>query len=221
MLRTLYFYFDYISPYAYLAWTQIHALASRCNCDVEPIPVVFAGLLNAHGQKGPAEIPAKRTYVAKDVIRIASSLHVPIQPPPTHPFHPILSLRISSLPLPKEQKKTLIDTFFRAVWGGGPGVDKPDVVASLLTKIGQDATTLLQQAESLEIKQKLRDQTDAAIAAGVFGVPTMRVDNEIFWGFDSLPKLEFYIQGNDPITAETLHQWERLEASATRTPHLK
>src|SRR5512140_3653821 len=93
------FCFDYVSPYAYLAWTQIHALAARHGREVTPVPVLFAALLDAAGTKGPAEIPAKRGYVFKDVLRSAHRLRVPLVPPPAHPFNPLLALRVSSLDL--------------------------------------------------------------------------------------------------------------------------
>ena len=95
----LLFYFDFISPYAFLAWTQIRGIAARCEREVEPVPVLFAGLLNAHDQKGPAEIPAKRRYLFKDIARKAHRLGVAsVAPPPAHPFNPLLPLRIASLP---------------------------------------------------------------------------------------------------------------------------
>ena len=93
------FHFDFISPYAYLAWTQIHALAARHGRSVEPVPVLFAALLDHHGTKGPAEIPAKRRYLMFDVVRKARALGVPIGPPPAHPFDPLLALRVASVPM--------------------------------------------------------------------------------------------------------------------------
>src|SRR4051794_28665758 len=96
------FYFGYLSPYAYLAWTQIGSLAVRCRRVVEPIAVLFAALLNASGGVGPAEVPAKRRYVFLDTLRTASVFNVPLLPPPAHPFNPLLALRVSSLPMPDD-----------------------------------------------------------------------------------------------------------------------
>ena len=130
-MAPLTFYFDLGSPYAYLAWTQIHAIAARRHATVEPTPVLFAGLLNAHGQKGPAEIPPKRIYVFKDTLRRARRLGIPLSPPPSHPFNPLLALRASSLELPEDRRRALVDALFRATWGGGespslPGLVEPD-----------------------------------------------------------------------------------------------
>src|SRR5947207_2147613 len=106
---TLQFYFDFISPYAYLGWTQIHLLAGRHGSTVEPVPILFAALLNTYGHKGPAEIPPKRAYIFKNVLRLAHRLGVPLQPPPAHPFNPLLALRVASLPMEAGERRRLID----------------------------------------------------------------------------------------------------------------
>ena len=95
--RTLRFYFDYISSNAYIAWTQLPALAKRYDLAVEPVPVLFAGLLEAYGQLGPAEVPVKAAWMAKNNLRKAVRLGIPLRPPVHHPFNPLLALRISSL----------------------------------------------------------------------------------------------------------------------------
>src|SRR5262245_31496393 len=97
--RTMRFYFDYISPYAYIAWRRLPAIAARHAQTIEPVPVVFGALLSAHGTKGPAEVPAKRRYILKDVYRKARLAGVPFTLPPAHPFNPLLALRASSLVL--------------------------------------------------------------------------------------------------------------------------
>ena len=94
------FYFDFVSPYAYIGWTQIHRVVEARGQRVEAGPVLFAGLLNAHGQKGPAEIPAKRASLFKDGSRKAHAFGLPaLQPPPAHPFNPLLALRLCVLPM--------------------------------------------------------------------------------------------------------------------------
>ncbi len=108
----LYFHFDYISHNAYLAWLAIHELAEGHRRRVVPIPTLFAGLLNAHGQLGPAEIPAKSRWMAKDVLRKAALLGVPLERPASHPFKALLSLRISSLDMSEGTRRRLIDGCF-------------------------------------------------------------------------------------------------------------
>jgi 2-hydroxychromene-2-carboxylate isomerase len=213
---TIRFHFDLLSPYAYLAWTQIHALAARHGRSVEPIPVLFAALLNAHGQKGPAEIPAKRVYVFKDALRTAHRLGVPLAPPPSHPFNPLLALRVASLPMSGEARRALVDGLFAATWGSGPGVTEPEVVASIARAAGLDGEQAVRDANSMEAKDRVRRQTEEAIAAGVFGVPAMLVDGELFWGLDSFPNLERFLEGRDPIDLGALARWAGTPATARR-----
>src|SRR5690349_6890439 len=100
---TIRFYFDYESPNAYLAWTQLPQLAARHGYAVEARPVLYAGLLEAHGQLGPAEIPAKGRWMSRNLARKARLLGVPLNPPAFLPFNPLLALRISLLPLEAAQ----------------------------------------------------------------------------------------------------------------------
>jgi 2-hydroxychromene-2-carboxylate isomerase len=211
------FHFDFLSPYAYLAWTQIHALAERCDVSVEPAPVLFPALLNHHGQKGPAEIPAKRLYVFKDALRRATLLGVPIALPPTHPFNPLLALR-AVLATPVELRRRMIDGLFAATWGGASerGVEHSETVARVAREIGMDGDELLARAASQPIKDALRIATEEAISAGVFGVPTMRVGSELFWGFESFDLLERHLRGEDPLTPELLARLRDVPASASR-----
>jgi 2-hydroxychromene-2-carboxylate isomerase len=212
------FLFDYVSPYAYLAWTQIHAVAARHGREVEPVPVLFAGLLDAWGHKGPAEIPPKRVYVFKDCLRIAKRLGVPLVPPPTHPFNPLVALRISSLPTEPGARKRLVDALFLHTWGGaGDGIEGAARVAAIASGVGLDGASLVASANDPAVKARLKEATDAAIASGVFGVPTMLVDGEPFWGLDALPSLEMRLRGDDPVTDATLAAWSHIAPSAQRS----
>jgi 2-hydroxychromene-2-carboxylate isomerase len=212
------FYFDYVSPYAYLAWTQIHALASRHGREVDAIPALFAGLLNAHETRGPAEIPAKRRYVYRDALRTALRIGVALAPPPAHPFNPLLALRVSSLDLPAAPRRALIDALFAATWAGLGGIAGPAEVARAAQRAGLDGEALIAQAATTDTKDRLRRHTDQAIADGAFGVPTIIADGELFWGYDSLPNLEAVLRGEVAIDAAVTAQWENLPAAATRRP---
>lgn len=210
------FYFDFISPYAYLAWTQIHAIADRHRRRVEPVPVLFAALLDANGQRGPAEIPRKRAYLFKDVARLAHRFGVPVTPPPAHPFNPLLALRVASLPMEEDARRRLIDALYAAAWGGGGGVDSTDAVIAAAGKAGLDGAALVKAATMPEAKDRVRRQTEEALAAGAFGVPSIVIDGELFWGVDSLPHVETFLEGKDPVAALDLSRWVNLPASATR-----
>jgi 2-hydroxychromene-2-carboxylate isomerase len=207
IVATIRFYFDFVSPNAYLAWTQLHALAARYGAVVEPVGVLFAGLLEAHGQLGPAEIPAKITWMSKNNLRKAARLGVALNPPAFHPFNPLLALRVSGLPLEPPERRALIDALFQAVWVRSLHVSEPAVVERLAGEIGLDGAALVAAAATPESKQRIRTQTDGAIARGVFGVPTMEVAGELFWGYDDFPQLELFLAGRDPLEATEWRKW--------------
>ncbi len=210
------FLFDYISPSAYLAWMELHTLAAQFHRRVEPVPVLFAGLLQAHGTRGPAEVPAKRAYVIKDVLRRANAARIPISLPPTHPFNPLLALRATLAPMDDSGRRKLIDGLYAAVWGGGGGVTEPEAVAAIIKAAGLDSEAVLLAASGREVKDKLRKNTEEAIAQGVFGVPTLFVDGEMFWGHDSLPLLARYLAGEQRLDPSLIAKWATLPASAVR-----
>ncbi len=216
MSTALRFYFDYISHNAYIAWTQIHDLAARHRRQVEPVPVLFAALLNQHGQKGPAEIPAKGLWMAKDVLRKAARLGVPLRPPASHPFNPLVALRATLVPTDPTQQRRLIDALFRATWVDGRDVSNPETVAAVATATGLDGAAVVAAAQSEAIKNRLRAETDAAIDAGVFGVPTVIVDDELFWGFDDFGHLELFLDGKDPLDRAVLTEWQSIRPTASR-----
>ena len=216
MSTSIQFLFDYISPYAYLAWTQLPKLARRHGCSVEPIPVLFAGLLNANGQLGPAEVPSKRVYVFKDAMRSAHNLGLPLVPPPTHPFRPLLSLRVSCLETLGEQRWRVIDSLFHATWGSGAGVETGEQVSAVLANLGLDPTDIIAQASTVKIKQRLRDNTAQAIAAGVFGVPTMLIGGELFWGYDSFGHIDRFLSGKEALDTTLVQRWIDIRATAER-----
>lgn len=212
-MRRLLFHFDFISPYAYLGWTQIHALAARHALEVTPVPTLFSALLAEGKTRGPAEIPAKRRYFFKDVFRTAHLLGVPIAMPPTHPFNPLLGLRIASLPMDEARRAAVITAIFNATWAGGAGIESEERVTAALDAAGLPGAELVARAP--EAKAELRRATDDAIAHGVFGVPTMRVEDELFWGVDSFGHLERYLEGKDPLRGLDLRLLE-VPASAIR-----
>ncbi|HEY1957256.1 MAG TPA: 2-hydroxychromene-2-carboxylate isomerase [Polyangiaceae bacterium] len=216
MAAPIAFHFDFISPYAYLAWTQIHALAEKYGPEVAPVPTLLAPLL-AHGAtKGPAEIPAKRMYMFFDVLRSAHVLGVTIAPPSSHPFNPLVALRAASLDMTAAEKRRLVDVLYAAVWVNGHGVETPEKVAAIATRAGLDGEEIVRRASEQSAKDRLRKQTDDAIGAGVFGVPTMIADGEMFWGVDSLPHLERFLRGELFDARAKLREWSAVGATASR-----
>ncbi len=211
------FYFDFISPYAYVGWHVAQSLAKKHGRQLEPVPVLFAALLNHHGTKGPAEVPAKRLYVFKDATRSAAAHALPrLTPPPSHPFSPLLALRIVSMLDDSAERARAISALFAATWAGKGGVEAAAEVERVLSAEGFDGASLVGAAGSDEAKARLRKQTEAAIAQGVFGVPTLVVDGEIFWGVDSLVHAEQRMLGFDAVDGVDLSRWADLPSSASR-----
>lgn len=214
-MAVLGFAFDLISPYAYLGWHRVHAIAARHGRVVEARPMLFAAMLDAHGQRGPAEIAPKRVYTFKHVVRLAHEHGIAIAPPPSHPFNPLLGLRVATAALAGAHAHATIDALFAAVWAGGPGTEDPRALASWLNARDLPGDALVERASTPEVKAELRARTDAAIAAGVFGVPTFDVDGELFWGQDSLPHVDAALSGSDPARA-AVDAWVGVRPSASR-----
>ncbi len=213
---TLRFFFDYLSPYAYVGWHVAERLAKGRGLELVAEPVLLAALLNAHGQKGPAEIPAKRAYVFKDAYRKAQAASLDeLAPPPTHPFNPLLALR-ATLAIAHADRARAVTALYAATWGGGGGVETPEAVSRALDGAGLEGRAIVARAGSPEVKAALREATDAAIARGVFGVPTLAVNEELFFGVDGLAFVPAFLDGKDPVPSDLATRWSGLRASASR-----
>ncbi|MBX3189188.1 MAG: 2-hydroxychromene-2-carboxylate isomerase [Labilithrix sp.] len=210
------FFFDYVSPYAYLASTQLPALASRRGVEVEHVPVLFAAMLDASGARGPGEVPMRRDYMFHDIVRLARLFGVPLEPPATHPFNPLVALRVTHGVEDARERRALVDALFRAVWVESLAIDRPEVVANVARGIGLDGDALVDRASRPDAKARLRAATDEAIAARVFGVPTMIASGELFWGVDSLHLLERFLDGADATDPSVIERWRRVAPSASR-----
>lgn len=207
-MKILTFYFDYISNNAYLAWTQLERLAAVHELKVEAVPVLFAGLLKAHNNIGPAEIPAKREWMSKNILRKAALLDVPLNPPAYHPFNPLLGLRASSLAIDESQRLALINLLFKAVWVDGLHISEPEVIRTIAEKAGLEGHAILKQARSAEASEQLKRQTREALDRGVFGIPSMLIDKELFFGYDDFSFIEKYLDNEDPLDRNELKRWD-------------
>ncbi|AWV08659.1 2-hydroxychromene-2-carboxylate isomerase [Marilutibacter maris] len=170
-------YFDFISPFAYLHWQKIRALHGA-GVAIEPVPIVFAAVLAARGQKGPAEIPGKREFTYRHVLWQAGREGVTLRFPPAHPFNPLPSLRLC---LAAGGGVEAVDAIFESIWRRGEAADSAAAIAPLARALGQDADAI----DRAEVKDALRANTERALAAGVYGVPTLAVGGELFWGNDA------------------------------------
>ncbi len=185
--RSIEWYFDFISPCTYLAHAQLH----RLPIDVELVyrPVLFAGLLKHWGTKGPAEVSTHRTYTYRYCHWLAAELGIPFKMPKAHPFNPLLPLRLS---IALDNQPHAVARIFHFIWREGHIPEEADNWLTLIDSF--DISDLTARLESDDVKTRLHDNTQTAIARGVFGVPTFRVDGELFWGQDALPFLLDYLK---------------------------
>jgi 2-hydroxychromene-2-carboxylate isomerase len=212
--RVVEFYFDPVSPYSWLAAKQC-ARVEAAGVELDCRPVLFAGLLAAHRSTGPAEIPAKRAYTMRDVLRQAAGLGLTAVGPPTHPFNPLRALRMCIALDDRAGRRRFGIALLDAAWARGLDLTEDDVLVALANECGLDGAVLLARAGDAEIKQRLIAATDAAVAAGIFGVPTWRVAGEIFWGEDRIDALLRRLQGHT-IDESLLAAVLARPASATR-----
>jgi 2-hydroxychromene-2-carboxylate isomerase len=194
-MKHITFYLDFISPYAHLAFEALPEALMGVSYRVSHVPVLFAGLLKHHGQLGPAEIASKREWTYRQVLWLAHSRGIALDMPASHPFNPLALLRLalacSAEATPGAPNRYVCETIFRHVWrGGAEAVDaqRQEALTSQL-RPGNDP-------ESDAVKVQLKKNTDAAIAHGVFGVPTFAVDDKLFWGLDALAMLRNYLLGD-------------------------
>lgn len=194
-MKHITFYLDFISPYAYLAFEALPEALMGVSCRVSHVPVLFAGLLKHHGQLGPAEIASKREWTYRQVLWLAHSRGMALDLPASHPFNPLALLRLalacSPEATPGAPNRYVCESIFRHVWHGGAEAVDATRLKALATQLEPKT-----DPESDAVKAQLKNNTDAAIARGVFGVPTFAVDDRLFWGLDALPMLRAYLQGD-------------------------
>ena len=208
-MKTLTFYYDPISPFAWLAFQRLPEVLMGSSGSpgvshrVAYKPVLFAALLKRHGQLGPAEIPAKRDWTYRHVLWLGHSLGVPLALPAAHPFNPLpllrLALACTTPQAPGDTNRFTTEQVLRHVWEGGADALDPERLALLQATLADHMAQrgrVLADPNGEAVKQQLRANTDEALAAGAFGVPSFVVDGKLFWGLDSLPMLKACLQGD-------------------------
>lgn len=190
-MKRIDFYLDFISPYAYLAFEQLPQALQGLSYQVRYRPILFAGLLKHHGQLGPAEIAPKRDWTYRQVAWLAAQQGVALQLPAAHPFNPLGLLRLAwACASQGAPNRYVVETIFRHVWRGGQAADDGARLAALSATLAP-ALDLASDG----VKHALREATEQALAAGVFGVPSFVVDDRVFWGLDALPMLRAQLAG--------------------------
>ena len=171
-------YFDFISPFAYLQMARFEEISQVVK--IRPVPVVFGGLLKHWEQLGPAEIPPKRTFVYRFFQWQARRLGMPFQMPPSHPYNPLPSLRLCVAAGAKIED---VRAIYDVIYGRGMQPDAPEAISEMARALGLSSPESAMSNPA--VKTALRQNTEQAIDAGVFGVPTFVLDGQIFWGGDA------------------------------------
>jgi len=193
-MRECDWYFDVISPFAYLQWKTRARLAGRIR--LRPVPIVLGALLEHWAQKGPAEIAPKRLQTYRTCQWRADRQNLPFRFPPAHPFNPIAALRLI---VALDASEAAVDALFDAAFRDGRDIADPATLAEIGNALGlTDVATAIARPE---VKQRLRANSDAAVARGVFGVPTVDTGADLFWGEDATEMLIDYL--DDPALFET------------------
>lgn len=180
-------FFDFISPFAYLQLEQFDRLPAAL--EIVPRPMVLGALLNHWGQRGPAEIGPKRMFTYRYALYRAQTLGIPLRMPPAHPFNPIKALRLA---IAMGGSLEVVRRIFRHIWRDGHEVGSPEGFAALCEAMSYREG--MAEVEAQQVKDLLRANTDRAVSLGVFGAPTFVLDGELFWGEDATGMLLHCLQ---------------------------
>lgn len=204
-------YFDVISPFAYLQSRRLEQLGETV--DLRPVPVLFAGLLKHWGQLGPAEIAPKRQFIFRQVAWRAQRDGIPFCMPPNHPFNPLWGLRLIAA---QGNSFAATHAVFQHIWADGRSLSTDEDREALAQRVGLTLAQADEATQQTAIKQAIIDNSDSAIAAGVYGVPTVKIDDQCFWGDDSLAMLEDWLSGDLDFESEIMRSIDSTRPSAVR-----
>ena len=188
MSKTVEFYFDLGSPATYLAYTQLPKICAQTDTRLVYIPLLLGGVFKATGNASPATIPAKGRYLFQDLDRYAKRYGVPLKFNPHFPINTLMLMRaVTGMQLRHPERfAAFLDCLFKAIWVEGRSLDEPATVAAVLSENGFNPQEVLALTADEEIKSALKDNTEKAVQRGVFGAPSMFVDNQLYFGQDRL-----------------------------------
>jgi 2-hydroxychromene-2-carboxylate isomerase len=188
MNKTLEFFFDFGSPTAYLAYTQLPALAAECGAVLVWRPMLLGGVFKATGNVSPAAVPAKGRYMQHDMQRFARRYGVTLKPNPHFPINTLTLMRgaVGTQMKQPERFTLYVDAVYRAMWREPCNMGDPAVLADTLQRAGFDAPAFIAMVGDPQVKAQLVANTEEAVARGVFGAPTVFVGEQMFFGQDRL-----------------------------------
>ena len=205
MALSVEWYFDFVSPYSYIA---LHRLP-EISAPITYKPVLFAALLNHYGQKGPAEIPAKRRWTYRWSAWWAAELGIAFRYPAAHPFNPLPHLRLA---LACGCTPEAVKRIFEWIWMSGENASDPARFSRLCEALGVAESRL----SSAEVKEALKKNTEEAAGRGVFGVPSFVADGEVFWGADSISFLQAFLRDPAVLRNDEVRRLDALPSGASR-----
>lgn len=209
-MKRLNFYFDFLSPFSYFAWLKLH---QNPEVVVDFKPVALGPLLNHWSIKGPGEVQPKREFLLKQCLRYAAKNHIDFTTPKTHPFNSLYALRLALKSTAGDLQAEVIKTLWLAGWSKRIDMGEPEELKAALLEAGLPAEELFEKSFSKEARAELKMNIQEAINFGAFGVPSMVVDQELFWGNDAVEDLMQFIQGSDVLDRAKL---EHLLSSTPR-----
>ncbi len=201
-------YFDFISPFAYLQWQAVKRLG---HCRVECRPVLLAGLLNHYGHKGPAEIPSKRRFTYRHVQWRAAQQGIALNFPPAHPFNPLNALRLC---IAAGGTPEAVDQIFDHLWLEGRAGESIEDLRPVANRLG--VVDLESALASPGVKGDLQQNFQAALADGVFGVPTLVAGDALFWGEDATGMFEDWLRDPRLFDTATMKRLDALPVGTAR-----
>ena len=186
--RTVDFYFDYGSPAAWLAYTQLPKLEAQTDAAVVMKPMLLGGVFQATGNRPPISVPQKGSYLFQDFDRFAKRYGVPLVMNPHFPINTVTLMRgdVALTMRADPRLPTYREAVFRAIWVSQHNMNDPETVAAVLAAAGLDAAAILAMTTEQAVKDELKAVTQAAVERGIFGAPTFFVDDQMFWGQDRL-----------------------------------
>ena len=205
-------YFDFISPFAYLQWRRLWRDEPALARALAPKPVLLAALLGHWGQLGPAELPGKRRHTYRLVQWQAREFDIPLRAPPAHPFNPLAALRLC---LAAPDRVAAVHAIFAHIWEQGLAADSAEALAPVARALG--VSDVAAAIADPAVKQQLAANGAEAIALEIFGVPTLVIDRQLFWGNDSTPMALAYLADRSLFESEEMRRIDSLPVAASRT----
>lgn len=195
MSQTVEFFWEPGSPYTYLAATQVEKVAAATGATVVWKPFLLGKVFESRGMKMPASIPAKASYMFKDLARWAQMYQVPVTMPKIFPISSLNASRAAIAASQLGHEAAAAKAVLHAYWGLGEDISQMDVLSKAFTAAGLDAEAILARMQEQSVKDQLKENTEEALKRGVFGAPTMFVGDAMFWGNDRLDQLGLVLSG--------------------------